>query len=203
MRLLEIALAAALNAAALASGAAACAAEDPRRDDRRADAPAPQTPAEIRADLYARLAVSVDGDETEGLVGLLFASYGRTGSDTGDLLLERARKAIAAEDYDAAGKILDAAVAFMPERAEAWNARATLRYLDDDYDGSMGDIAETLKREPRHLGALIGMASILKARGKMKEALEVYERALAIAPHWKTAQEAAAKLRAEVAGQAL
>ena len=95
-------------------------------------------------------------------------SYGESGSDTGDLLLERAHKAIAAQDYDAAEQILDAAIAFMPDRAEAWNARATLRYLDDDYDGSMADIAQTLKREPRHLGALIGMASILKARDKKR-----------------------------------
>ena len=91
----------------------------------------------------------------------------------------------------------------MPDEAEAWNARATLRYLDDDYDGSMADIAQTLKREPRHLGALIGMASILKVRDKPKEALEVYQRVLTIAPHWKTAEDAAAKLKAEVAGQAL
>ena len=143
----------------------------------------------MRAELYSRLAASTDADETEGLVGLLVASYAQTGSDTGDLLLERAHKAIDAQDYDAAGRILDAAIAFMPDRAEAWNARATLRYLDDDYDGSMADIAQTLKREPRHLGALMGMASILESRDKKDEALEVYERALSIAPHWKTVEE--------------
>jgi len=137
------------------------------------------------------------------LVGLLLAAYSQSGSDTGDLLLERAHKAITSQDAGAAEQILDAAIAFMPDEAEAWNARATLRYLDDDYDGSMADIAETLKREPRHLGALIGMASILEARGKKKEALEVYQRVLTIAPHWKTADEAAAKLKAEVAGQEL
>ena len=92
---------------------------------------------------------------------------------------------------------------FIPDRAEAWNARATLRYLDDDYDGSMADIAETLKREPRHLGALMGMASILELRDKKKEALEVYQRALSIAPHWKTAQEAVDRLKADIAGQEL
>jgi tetratricopeptide (TPR) repeat protein len=201
MRVLATALAVAL-AAFVAAGAGA--AEQPqKRDDRSAEAPAPKTPAEMRADLYARLAVSRDDDETEGLVGVLLAAYSRSGSDTGDLLLERAHKAIDAKDSDSAEQILDAAIAFMPDQAEAWNARATLRYLDDDYDGSMADIAETLKREPRHLGALIGMASILEARDKTKEALEVYERVLTIAPHWKTAEEAAAKLRAEVAGQEL
>ncbi len=200
MKLTTVAFAGAL--AALGAGLA-CAAEPAKPDGRQAASPAPKTAADVRAELYARLAASADADETEALVGLLLASYARTGSDTGDLLLERAHKAITSQDYDAARHILDAAIAFMPDRAEAWNARATLRYLDDDYDGSMADIAETLKREPRHLGALMGMASILEARGKNKEALEVYERALSIAPHWKTVQEGADKLKAEIAGQEL
>ena len=49
----------------------------------------------------------------------------------------------------------------------------------------------------------MGMASILESRDKKKEALEVCQRALAIAPHWKSAEEAADKLKAEIAGQEL
>ena len=188
---------------ALTAAAGAGAADSTKRDDQKSAAPAPQTLAEIRAELYGRLAASKDADETEGLVGMLVASYSRSGSDTGDLLLQRARKAIDAKDFDAAEKILNAAVSFMPDQPAPWNARATLRFLDDDYDGSMADIAQTLKREPRHIGALMGMATILKARDKKKEALEVYERVLSIAPHWKDAETAADKLKAEIAGQEL
>ncbi len=148
----------------------------------------------MRAEIYARLVASKDSDETEGLVGLLLAAYSQSGSDTGDLLLVRAHKAMEAKDFGDAAKILDATIALLPDWAEGWNARATLRYLDDDYDGSMADIAETLKREPRHLGALLGMASILESRDKKDQALKVYERAIAIAPHWKSAEEAADKL---------
>ena len=100
-------------------------------------------------------------------------------------------------------KILDQTVALLPDWAEGWNARATVRYLDDDYNGSMADIAQTLKRDPNHLGALMGMAAILEARGKKEDALKVYERALAIAPHWRNAKEAADKLKAAIAGQEL
>ena len=42
----------------------------------------------------------------------------------------------------------------------------------------MADIAQTLKREPNHLGALMGMGMILEARGKREDALKVYERVL-------------------------
>jgi tetratricopeptide (TPR) repeat protein len=164
---------------------------------------APQTPAEVRADLYARLLAAKDADETAGLIGLLMHSYAQSGSDTGDLLLQRARKAIGAEEYSDAMKILDATIALLPDWAEGWNARATARYLQDDYDGSMADIAQTLKREPRHLGALMGMATILEARGKREQALEVYERVQAIAPHWRNVEEPIESLKAELAGQEL
>jgi tetratricopeptide (TPR) repeat protein len=166
-------------------------------------APAPRTPAEIRAELYVRLAASKDSDETEGLVNLLLASYTQSGSDTADLLLQRARKAMQEKDYGDASKILDATIALLPDWAEGWNARATLRWLDDDYDGSMADIAETLKREPRHIGALSGMAMILEERDKREDALKVYGRVLAIAPHWRSAEDAEKKLRAALAGQEL
>ena len=174
-------------------------AEPPQTKD---EAP-PPTPEQTRADLYARLAAAKDADETAGIITLLLQAYAESGSDTGDLLLRRARKAISAEEYPDALKILDATIALLPDWAEGWNARATARYLDDDYDGSMADIAQTLKREPRHLGALMGMAAILEARGKTEDALKVYERALAIAPRWRNAQEAADRLKASLAGSEL
>jgi tetratricopeptide (TPR) repeat protein len=175
----------------------------PDEPQAKQDQPAPKTPAEERAELYAQLAASKDADETSGIITRLLHTYSESGSDTADLLLRRARQAIGGEEYSDALKILDATVALLPDWAEGWNARATARYLDDDYNGSMADIAQTLKREPRHLGALMGMGAILEARGKREDALKVYERALAIAPHWRNAQEAADKLKAALAGSEL
>jgi tetratricopeptide (TPR) repeat protein len=165
--------------------------------------PPPKTAAEERADLYARLAASKDADETGGIITLLLNSYSESGSDTADLLLKRAHQAIGVENYADAVKILDTTIALLPNWAEGWNARATARYLDDDYNGSMADIAQTLKREPNHLGALMGMGMILEARGKREDALKVYERVLEIAPHWRNAQGAADKLKAALGGSEL
>jgi tetratricopeptide (TPR) repeat protein len=176
---------------------------EPADPPQAKDEAPPPTPEQARADLYARLAAAKDADETAGVITLLLQAYAESGSDTGDLLLRRARKAISAEEYLDALKILDATIALLPDWAEGWNARATARYLDDDYDGSMADIAQTLKREPRHLGALMGMGAILEARGKTEDALKVYERALAIAPRWRNAQEAADRLKASLAGSEL
>jgi tetratricopeptide (TPR) repeat protein len=176
---------------------------DEKEPQAKEDAPPEKTPAEERAELYTRLAASKDADETSGIITRLLHTYAESGSDTGDLLLQRARQAIGGEHYSEALKILDVTVALLPDWAEGWNARATARYLDDDYKGSMADIAETLKREPKHIGALMGMATILEAGGKRQEALKVYERALSIAPHWRNAEQAADKLKAALAGDEL
>jgi tetratricopeptide (TPR) repeat protein len=212
---------ASLAITAFLAGASAWADEPPAAPEATPDAQAPQakpdgpapqakkdeppekTPAEERAELYTRLAASKDADETSGIIARLLHNYSESGSDTADLLLRRARQAIGVENYSDALKILDATIALQPDWAEGWNARATTRYLDDDYKGSMADIAQTLKREPRHLGALMGMGMILEAREKREEALKVYERVLTIAPHWRNAQEAADKLRAALAGSEL
>jgi tetratricopeptide (TPR) repeat protein len=215
------ALFASLAIAAFLAGASAWADDPPAAPETAPDAqalqvkpdgPAPQakkdeppekTPAEERADLYTRLAAAKDADETSGIITRLLHNYSESGSDTADLLLRRARQAIGVENYSDALKILDATIALDPDWAEGWNARATARYLDDDYKGSMADIAQTLKREPKHLGALMGMGMILEAREKREEALKVYERVLVIAPHWRNAQEAADKLKAALAGSEL
>jgi tetratricopeptide (TPR) repeat protein len=211
-------LAANLAIAAFLAGAMAWADEPPAAPEAAPDAWAPQaepepqakkdvprekTPAEERAELYTRLAGSKDADETSGIITRLLHNYSESGSDTADLLLKRAHQAIGVENYADALKILDATVALDPDWAEGWNARATARYLDDDYKGSMADIAQTLKREPKHLGALMGMGMILEAREKKEEALKIYERVLEIAPHWRNAQEAADKLKAALAGSEL
>ena len=203
---------ASLAIAAFLAGASAWADEPPTAPDATPDGQAPQakhdepppkTPAEERAELYTRLAASKDADETGGIITRLLHLYSESGSDTADLLLRRARQAIGVENYSDALKILDATIALQPDWAEGWNARATTRYLDDDYKGSMADIAQTLKRDPKHLGALMGMGTILEAREKREDALKVYERVLEIAPHWRNAQEAADKLKAALAGSEL
>ena len=67
-----------------------------------------------------------------------------------------------------AGATLDAMVTQWPDWAEAWNKRATLRFIEDRDGESLGDIARTLEREPRHFGALGGFGQIcLRAGGRV------------------------------------
>ena len=59
-----------------------------------------------------------------------------------------------------------------PNWAEPMNKIATIRYLQGDFYGSIRDIQLTLKLEPRHFGAIAGLAQINLALGKYKNSLK-------------------------------
>jgi tetratricopeptide (TPR) repeat protein len=162
-----------------------------------------KTPAEETAELFGRLARTQDSDEAAGTVSAISRLWLESGSDTSDLLMSRALQALESKSYPLALELLDAIVESQPDWAEAWNKRATVRYFAGDSKGSMADIAETLKREPRHLGALAGMGAILEEAGQREEALRVYQRGLDIAPNYKPMKDAVERLKAALAGQTL
>ena len=57
--------------------------------------------------------------------------------------------------------------------------------LAGEHDLSLADIDRVLALEPRHFGALAGMGLIRIDKGKYREALAAYRRALAVNPFLK------------------
>lgn len=154
-------------------------------------------------DLYGKLAEAKDADESKGLASLIAAIWMRSGSDTADLLMSRAEKAIGDKKYTLAIRVLDKVVELRPNWAEAWNKRAAARYLDGDLNGSMADVDHVLKLEPKHFAALNGMAMILQRTGMEKRALQIYRRELAIYPHQPELEKTVEKLTLAVEGQGI
>ena len=99
-----------------------------------------------------------------------------------DLLLKRGMDAMSKGDYNASIEHLTAAIDYTPEFAEAWNMRATVFFLMDNYNQSVSDIQQTLKLNPRHFGALSGLGMIFERSGQPKQALEVYKKLLEVHP---------------------
>ena len=75
-------------------------------------------------------------------------------------------------------KMIEQAPAF----AEGWNKRATVRYVAENYEGSIADCEETLARNPHHFGALSGAGLCYIALGRHREAAAMFRRALAVHP---------------------
>jgi Flp pilus assembly protein TadD len=190
-----------------ASALHADAAQPPKSSDSPSEkhepSPAPHSRAETLNDLYARLAASKDADETVGLISAIDRLALESGSDAGDLLMTRAVVAVGDKNYDVALALLDKLVELQPQWAEAWNKRATVRFLVDDDEGSMADIAQVLKLEPRHIGALSGMGVILERRGFREGALRAYRRALEIAPQLPSLKTSVDRLTKAVQGEDL
>ncbi len=133
-------------------------------------------------ELYDRLAKAKDATEAGAIGAMIGQALLRSGSDTADLVMQRAVTAMAAKDYPTATNLLDKVITLQPGWAEAWNKRATVRYLADDDTGSMADIGHVLAIEPRHFGALSGMGLILHRNGEDQAALTVLRRAAGINP---------------------
>ena len=133
--------------------------------------------------LFSALKIAPDESSAKAIEERIWAEWVISGSDTCDLLMSRVKDATEEKNYDLALKLLDAVIAIKPDYVEAWNERATVYYLKEDYPHSIADIAEVLAREPRHFGALTGLGLILQEIGDDKDALMAYRRALAIDPH--------------------
>lgn len=152
--------------------------------------------------LFDRLKTADEG-EAGRIEREIQIEWAKSGSPAEDLLLQRGKDAMDAGDYPAAVEHFTAIIDHDPEFAEAWNARATAYYMAGDFGPSVSDIAKVLTLNPRHFGALSGLALILEETGKPEKALEVYRAALAIHPHLQGATEAVERLSKEAEGQEL
>ena len=90
-----------------------------------------------------------------------------------------------------------------PHFAEAWNKRATVRFLAGNYNGSAKDIAKVLQLEPRHFGALSGLGMIHMHNGDWQNALKTYELAFSIHPYLTNVETIINDLKTRLKGRAL
>jgi tetratricopeptide (TPR) repeat protein len=152
--------------------------------------------------LFDRLKTA--GEEEAGRIEReIWIEWSKSGSPALDLLLQRGRDALDVGDTTQAIEHFTAIIDQDPDFPEAWNARATAHYLSGEFGPSVADIAQVLQRNPRHFGALSGLAMILEETGKPERALEVYRAAIAIHPHMAGAAEAIERLETEAEGQEL
>jgi tetratricopeptide (TPR) repeat protein len=151
--------------------------------------------------LFGALKAAPDEASAKHVEARIWALWLQTPSDTAALLMLRAKAAIDANKPDVALKLLDSVIKLRPEYIEAWNRRATLYYLKNDYARSLEDIQQVLIREPRHFGALAGLGMIMQDLGDEKRALEAFRKALAVNPHLDQVPERVKALTEKVEGR--
>jgi tetratricopeptide (TPR) repeat protein len=195
-----------LAAAVLAAPAPALAQDNPGAAPRKKP---PEAPSKLpRPDkgrgldfLFGALKAAPDEASAKHVEARIWAIWMQTPSDTAALLMVRAKVAMDAQQADVALKLLDATIKLRPDYVEAWNRRATLYYLKNDYARSLADIQQVLIREPRHFGALAGLGMIMQDLGDDKRALDAFRKALAINPHLEKVPELVKTLSEKVEGR--
>ncbi|TDK39379.1 hypothetical protein E2F50_04460 [Rhizobium deserti] len=195
-RLIPIALTAALSC----SSVLAQVPEQPPAGGSTVAAAAPMAATKPVDPLFEALKRERDPQKARGIASQIFSDLNDSGSATVNLLMQWATTAMKEKRNGAALDFLDQVIVLDPAYPEGWQRRATLHYTMGETRKSMADISEVLRREPRHLGALAGMAGILTEAGKDELALKAWERYLEVYPADRDAQEAVTKLTEKIAG---
>jgi tetratricopeptide (TPR) repeat protein len=151
--------------------------------------------------LFGALKAAPDEASAKHVEARIWALWLQTPSDTAALLMMRAKAAMDAQQTDVALKLLDAVIKLRPDYVEAWNRRATIYYLQNDYARSIADIEQVLSREPRHFGALAGLGMIMQDIGDEKRALDAFRKALAVNPHLEKVPDLVKSLSEKVEGR--
>lgn len=158
-----------------------------------------ETPDPLDA-LFADLKRERDATQAKRISERIWARWRDSGSATANLLLQWADKAMVDKKNGLALDLLDQVVVLMPDFAEGWNRRATLHYAMGNHSKSMADINRVLALEPRHFGAMAGMAAILDASGNDALALRAWEQMLKVYPANRQAQTKVGELADKLAG---
>ena len=94
-------------------------------------------------------------------------------------------------------------IATEPDWSEAWNKRATVLYLMNQYKSSLDDIKITLTLEPRHFGALSGQALNYIELQQYEKAIQSYRAAQKIYPALDSAKKMIPALQELINDQAI
>ena len=168
-----------------------------------AEAPPGADIAEAPIDRLFRELAKEDQPGWQQIEDAIIAEWSRSGSAAMDLLLTRGLSALGDDDIDLALEHFTALTDHAPDFAEGWNARATAFFRADMYGPALSDIERTLALEPRHFGAMSGLAIILEQIGYPEDAYATWQLVQAIHPHRPAVKEALERLGKEVAGRSL
>lgn len=174
--------------------------------------------ASLVATWLSTFSAAAEGDELDALfAGLqsaepsaavqieqrIYQIWSQSGSPAMDLLLERGREALTEGDTALAIEHLTALVDHAPGFAEGYNARATAYFQAGLYGPALEDIRQTLALNPRHFGALSGLALMLDEMGDPEASLKAWREVEKIHPNREGLDRALSALSREVEGQDL
>ena len=154
-------------------------------------------------DLFQTLQTSSDVDKLHEVEADIWEIWYDSGKAEIDSLMLEAGGLMGSGDLIAAETIYADIIKQAPAFSEGWNRRATVRFYRQDYDGSLADIEQTLKLEPRHFGAMWGLGMILGLQQDYQRAISAFEKLLEIKPNSRDAGPRIEMLRQALARESV
>ena len=121
--------------------------------------------------------------------------WSRSGDDAVDQLFAVGVEQMGARLGEAAVETFTEVIRRRPEFAEGWNKRATVYYLVGEYEKSLADCDEVMKRNPYHFGALSGYGMIYLQLDRPAKALDYLQQALRVNPNLESVQQTVEMLK--------
>ena len=146
---------------------------------------------------------ALKGDDVELAAtaeAILWRTWCRSGDSETDRLFRAGVDAMQSRKLEEAEELFGRVIDMLPSFAEGWNKRATVRYMRQDFRGSVADCRETLARNPRHFGAASGQGLCHMSLNEFREAAICFRRALEIHPHLDAVRHNLAMAEAEGGG---
>ena len=146
---------------------------------------------------------ALKGDDAELAAtaeALLWRTWCRSGDSEADRIFRAGVDAMQKGELKEAEHLFGKVIEMLPDFAEGWNKRATVRFMRKNFAGSIADCQETLARNPNHFGAASGQGLCHMSRGEFREAAICFRRALEIHAHLGAVRHNLALAEAEGGG---
>ena len=140
-------------------------------------------------ELFDKLFLSKNHMEASKLLFNIWDIWSIADNQETQIIFDEANQFMDVGELDNAIELFTKVVKQSPEFAEGWNKRATVYFLKGELNKSISDIEKTLNLEPRHFGALDGLAEIYLMQDDLVGAAVIYRRILEIIPSIKKSQD--------------
>ena len=140
-------------------------------------------------ELFDKLFLSTNNMEASKLLFNIWDIWSIADNQETQIIFDEANQFMDVGELDNAIELFTKVVKQSPEFAEGWNKRATVYFLKGELNKSISDIEKTLNLEPRHFGALDGLAEIYLIQDDLVGAAVIYRRILEIIPSSKKSQD--------------
>ena len=139
--------------------------------------------------LFDQLFLSNNNMEASLILSKIWDIWAIAESEKTQIIFNDANELMERGKFENAIDLFSKVIDESPDFAEGWNKRATVYFLIGDLNKSISDIEETLSLEPRHFGALDGLAEIYLLKDDLLSAAATYKRILEIIPSSKKSQD--------------